>query len=170
MDDRAIVERQLGRAPRAFGRVVVRCPYGMPAVTEQLPYDARGEPFPTTYYLTCRHLVAAIARIEAAGGVERWSRAVAEDDELATSLALATEEQRRVRRSLAGAMRGTDGGASLESGIGGSQTPDQLKCLHAHAAYILARPGYTLGERILAEVPELWPAAGCCSEPLRLDD
>jgi hypothetical protein len=75
-----------------------------------------------------------------------------------------------VRRSLAGAMRGTDGGASLESGIGGSQTPDQLKCLHAHAAYTLARPGYTLGERILAEVPELWPAAGCCSEPLRLDD
>jgi uncharacterized protein len=170
MDDRAIVERQLGRAPRAFGRVVARCPYGLPAVTEQLPYDGRGEPFPTTYYLTCRHLVAAIARIEAAGGVERWSRAVAEDDELATSLALATEEQRRVRRELAGGARGIDGGASLESGIGGSQTPDQLKCLHAHAAYVLARPGYALGERILAEVPELWPAAGCCSEPLRLDD
>jgi uncharacterized protein len=170
MDDRAIVERQLGRAPRAFGRVVARCPYGLPAVTEQLPYDGRGEPFPTTYCLTCRHLVAAIARIEAAGGVERWSRAVAEDDELATSLALATEEQRRVRRELAGGARGIDGGASLESGIGGSQTPDQLKCLHAHAAYVLARPGYALGERILAEVPELWPAAGCCSEPLRLDD
>ena len=87
MDDRAIVALQLGRAPRAFGGVVVRCPYGLPAVTEQLPYDARGEPFPTTYYLTCRHLVAAIARIEAAGGVERWSRAAAEDDELAESLA-----------------------------------------------------------------------------------
>ena len=170
MDDRAIVERQLGRAPRAFGRVAVRCPYGMPAVTEQLPYDDRGEPFPTTYYLTCRHLVAAIARIEAAGGVERWSRAVIEDDELATSLALATEEQRRVRRELAGAARGIDSGASLESGIGGSQTPEQLKCLHAHAAYALARPGYTLGERVLDEVPELWPAAGCCSESLLVDD
>ena len=162
MDDRAIVERQLGRAPRAFGSVVVRCPYGMPAVTEQLPYDGRGEPFPTTYYLTCRHLVAAIARIEAAGGVERWSHAVAEDDELATSLALATEEQRRVRRELAGVTRGIDGGASLESGIGGSQTPNQLKCLHAHAAYALARPGYLLGERIVEDVPEVWPAGGCC--------
>jgi hypothetical protein len=164
MDDRAIVERQLGRAPRAFGRVVVRCPYGMPVVTEQLPYDDRGEPFPTTYYLTCRHLVAAIARIEAAGGVERWSRAVAEDDELATSVALATEEQRRVRHALAGAVRGIDEGASLDSGIGGSQTPHQLKCLHAHAAYALARPGYLLGDRILDEVSELWPTDACCSE------
>jgi hypothetical protein len=170
MDDRAIVERQLGRAPRAFGRVVVRCPYGVPAVTEQLPYDGRGEPFPTTYYLTCRHLVAAIARIEAAGGVERWSRAVAANDELATSLSLATEEQRRMRHELAGVARGIDGGASLESGIGGSQTPNQLKCLHAHAAYALARPGYVLGERILAEVLELWPAAGCCSESLLVDN
>lgn len=162
MDDRAIVALQLGRAPRAFGRVVVRCPYGSPAVTEQLPYDAHGEPFPTTYYLTCRHLVAALARIEAAGGVERWSAAAVENDELATALALATEEQRRVRRELAGDARGIDDGASLEYGIGGSRTPEQLKCLHAHAAYALARPGYLLGERILAEVPELWPTRECC--------
>ena len=35
MDDRALVERQLGRPPRAFRRVVVRCPFGAPAVTEQ---------------------------------------------------------------------------------------------------------------------------------------
>jgi uncharacterized protein len=75
-DDAALVERQLGRRPRAFRRVVVRCPFGHPAVTEQEPYDRDGEPFPTTYYLTCPQLVAAIARIEAAGGVERWSRAV----------------------------------------------------------------------------------------------
>ena len=30
--------------------------------------------------------------------------------------------------------------------------PEQLKCLHAHAAFALARPGYELGERILAEI------------------
>ena len=75
MDDRAIVARQLGRPPRAFGRVAMRCPFGLPAVTEQLPYDHEGGPFPTTYYLTCPHLVAAVARLEAAGGVERWSLA-----------------------------------------------------------------------------------------------
>ena len=73
VDDREIVARQLGRPPRAFRRVAVRCPFGRPAVTEQQPYDDEGEPFPTTYYLTCRHLVAAVSRLEAAGGVERWS-------------------------------------------------------------------------------------------------
>ena len=56
-----------------------------------------------------------------------------------------------------------DGGASLELGIGGSRNPAQLKCLHAHVAYALARPGYELGERILAEVEPRWPAECCCS-------
>jgi hypothetical protein len=169
MDDRAVVARQLGREPRAFARVAARCRYGLPAVTEQRPYDDRGEPFPTTYYLTCPHLVAAIARVEAAGGVERWSRLASEDVELADSLRQATEEQRHVRQELAGAERGADGGASLDSGIGGSRTPERLKCLHAHVAYALARPGYGLGERIFEEVPEPWPADRCCSEQF-LDD
>jgi hypothetical protein len=169
MDDRAIVTRQLGRSPRAFGRVVVRCPYGLPAVTEQLPYDLQGEPFPTTYYLTCPHLVAALARIEAAGGVERWSLNLSESPELGASLERATEEQRLIRRDLAGDARGTDGGASLDLGIAGSRTPSRIKCLHAHVAYALARPGYELGDRIFGEVAQAWPAGGCCSERLRDD-
>ena len=163
MDDRAIVERQLGRPPRAFRRVAARCPYGAPAVTEQEPYDSDGEPFPTTYYVTCPHLVAAIARIEAAGGVERWSRAASEDAGLAASLERASDEQRAVRRELAAGRTGKDDGASLDLGIGGSHSPAKLKCLHAHAAFALARPGYELGERILAEVDSLWPVGGCCT-------
>jgi hypothetical protein len=165
MDDCAVVERQLGRPPRAFRRVVVRCLFGLPAVTEQEPYDARGDPFPTTYYLTCPHLVAAVARVESAGGVERWSKEAASDPELAASLREATEEQRRLRRELAGPdaiARARDGGASLDLGIGGSSRPERLKCLHAHAAFALASPGYELGDRILAELDPLWPAA-CCS-------
>jgi len=163
MDDRAVVELQLGRPTRAFLRVVRRCPFGLPAVTEQAPYDAAGEPFPTTYYLTCPHLVAAVSRLEAAGGVERWSRLAAADEELAASLVRATDEQRRIRRRLAGDERGGDGGASLELGIGGSRNPPQLKCLHAHTAFALARPGYELGERIVAELEPLWPPR-CCTE------
>ena len=166
MDDRAIVGRQLGRTPRAFGRVAVRCPFGLPAVTEQLPYDSEGEPFPTTYYLTCPHLVSAVSRLEAAGGVERWSAASQEDSALADSLVRATEEQRRVRHELAGGVDGKDNGASLDLGIGGSRTPPQLKCLHAHVAFALARPGYELGEQIFGELAEPWPADRCCSEPL----
>jgi hypothetical protein len=116
VDDRKIVARQLGRPPRAFWRVAVRCPFGRPAVTEQQPYDDEGEPFPTTYYLTCPHLVAAVSRLEAAGGVERWSAWVEQDPGLARSLEEATEKQRAIRRELAGRVD-TDGGASLELGI-----------------------------------------------------
>jgi hypothetical protein len=170
MDDRTIVARQLGRSPRAFRRVAARCPFGLPAVTEQSPYDAQGEPFPTTYYLTCPHLVAAVARVEAAGGVERWTRAARADEELAESLRRATEEQRRVRRELAKGGHGADDGASLGYGIGGSRNPAELKCLHAHVAYALAMPGYTLGDRILEDVTEPWPAAKCCSEAFPDDD
>jgi uncharacterized protein len=148
-DDRALVARQLGREPRAFRRVVVRCPFGRPAVTEQAPFDESGAPFPTQFYVTCRYLVAAISRLEADGGVERWTRAAADDAELARSLRDADAEQRALR-------------PELDAGIGGSTRTGSLKCLHAHAAFALARPGYELGEQILAEVPALWPDS-CCT-------
>jgi len=148
--DRDVVERQLGRPPRAFRRVVVRCPFGHPAVTEQAAYDNAGEPFPTTFWLTCPHLVAAVSRLEAAGGVERWTRAVAEDPELAASLERANDEQRTLR-------------PELDLGIGGARPGAAgLKCLHAHVAYALARPGYELGRRITAELEPLWPGV-CCT-------
>jgi hypothetical protein len=132
-------------------------------VTEQSPYGAGGEPFPTTYYVTCRHLVAALSRLEAAGGVERWTATAHAEPDLAASLAAGNEEQRRLRRELAGGATGTDGGASLDYGIGGSRRSGSLKCLHAHAAFALARPGYELGERILAELDPRWPER-CCSQ------
>ena len=149
MDDKQIVERQLGRAPRAFRRVAVRCPFGRPAVTEQAPLDENGRPFPTQYYVTCSYLVAAISRLEAAGGVERWTREAEEDPQLARSLEEAQARQRALRPELA-------------SGIGGSTRSGSLKCLHAHTAFALAQPGYELGDRILAELPSLWPDS-CCT-------
>ena len=149
MDDRATVARQLGREPRAFRRVAVRCPFGRPAVTEQAPFDENGTPFPTQFYVTCPYLVAAVSRIEAAGGVERFTQAAKSDPVLAASLARAEDEQRRLR-------------PELPAGIGGSTRGGSLKCLHAHAAFALARPGYELGDRIVAELPALWPDS-CCT-------
>jgi hypothetical protein len=149
MSDEEVVARQIGRRPRAFRRVAVRCPFGQPAVTEQAPFDEDGRPFPTQYYVTCRHLVAAISRLEAAGGVERWTDAARTDETLARSLEDAQAEQRRIR-------------PELDAGIGGSTRDGSLKCLHAHAAFALARPGYELGDRMLAELPCLWPDS-CCT-------
>jgi hypothetical protein len=149
VDDRAVVSWQLGREARPVRRVAVRCPYGFPAVTEQEPFGPAGDPFPTTYYLTCPWLVSGLAQIEAEGGVERWSRAAAEDAVLRKSLVRADREQRELR-------------PELDVGIAGTRSAGHLKCLHAHAAFALARPGYELGERILAEVEERWcPDARC---------
>jgi hypothetical protein len=84
------------------------------------------------------------------GGRRRALVAAAEDPELRASLERANEEQRRLR-------------PQLDVGIGGSRSgAGSLKCLHAHVAYALARPGYTLGERILAELEPLWPDV-CCT-------
>ncbi|HET8893825.1 MAG TPA: DUF501 domain-containing protein [Gaiellaceae bacterium] len=148
--DRATVARQIGREPRAFRRVAVRCPFGRPAVTEQSPYDSAGDPFPTTFWLTCPFLVAAVSRLEADGGVERWTKAAAEDPELEESLRAANDDQRRLR-------------PEIDAGVGGGTRGGSLKCLHAHVAFALARPGYELGERMLADIDPMWPER-CCSE------
>ena len=150
MSDHAIISRQLGRPARAVRGVAVRCPFGFPAVTEQEPFDEGGRPFPTTYYLTCPWLVAAISRVEAEGGVARWTSEAAADAALGQSLEAADDEQRRIRPELGGAIAGRRSGGGL-------------KCLHAHSAWALARPRYELGERILAEVEERWCPDGRCA-------
>ena len=148
-DERAIVATQLGRPPRALRAIACRCPHGYPAVTEQAALTDAGEPFPTTYWLTCPWLVAAVARLEAAGGVERWSSAAAADPALGESLTRAEERQRELR-------------PELDAGIAGRRRAGTLKCLHAHVAFALAEPGYELGAAVLAEAGEQWcPDARC---------
>ncbi|HET7170540.1 MAG TPA: DUF501 domain-containing protein [Gaiellales bacterium] len=159
MDDAAVIEAQLGRPPRGAPRVAVRCPHGRPAVVEQGAYLAGGEPFPTTYYLTCPHAVARIDGLEAAGGVDRYERLLAEDAGLRASYDAAALRQRALRRPAA---EMADGGASLALGIAGVARDGAVKCLHAHAAFALAEPGYEVGMRILAEAEPLFPEGRCC--------
>jgi hypothetical protein len=160
MDDDAVIERQLGRPARALAGVAARCPYGAVAVVEQDSYLPGGEPFPTTYYLTCPHAVAAVSALEDAGGVERFQRLAAEDVVLRRSYRDGAQRQRSLRRPAPVML---DGGASLALGIGGTARDGAVKCLHAHAAFALAQPGYLLGNAVLSEAAPVFPAGGCCS-------
>jgi len=157
-EDAAVVACQLGRAPHAMSAVSARCPFGFPAVVEDLPYDAGGRPFPTLYYCTCPTLVAAVSRLESDGGVARWTGRLAADPALALSAADAAADSAVRRTDLAreSGLPMVDGGASLAAGVGGVADLLAVKCLHAHVAHALARPGYVLGEAILVEVEHPW--------------
>jgi hypothetical protein len=154
-----VIERQLGRPPRALAGVAARCPFGAPAVVRQSDYLETGEPFPTTFYLTCPVAVARLGELEDAGGVERYQRLVASDDAAAASYAWGARRQRELRRPGASML---DEGRSLTLGIGGTEREGAVKCLHAHAAFALAEPRYLFGGRMLAEAEPLFPLDRCC--------
>jgi len=162
--DRTAIEAMLGRAPRGLQGVAWRCPYGGPAVIEQRPYAEDGTPFPTTWWIACRHLSRAVARLESAGGVSRANAALAGDPALAADRTRAEGRLRLRRHALAPARDARrDDGAVLDTGIGGGRPGGPVKCLHAHAAVALAAGPYALGERILADADlEPWPEV-CCA-------
>ena len=126
----------------------------------QPAYLADGTPFPTTYYLSCPHAVARIDALEAAGGVDRYEQLVAGDPAAMREYRAGAARQWELRRPAA---RMADGGASLLLGIAGTRREGAVKCLHAHAAFALAEPGYALGRRILGEAAPLYPAGECCT-------
>jgi len=160
----ACVAGQLGRPPHPISRVTVKCPWGCPAVVENLPYDAHGTPFPTLFYVTCPTLVSAIGAVESGGGVARFTGLAEADQDLAASLREAVAYERRRRRRLVRRfdLVPGDGGAALEGGVGGVADAATLKCLHAHGAHGLTRPRYVLGRLVVAEAGELWCADRRC--------
>ena len=148
-----------------MSRVVARCPFRFPAAVETLPYDAGGRPFTTLFYLTCPTLVAAVSRLESAGGVQAWSARLAAEPGLARIVAAAASAARRRRRELVRRydLEMVDDGASLATGVGGVGGVHAVKCLHAHVAHALARPGYVFGEAVLAEAEDPWCDDGRCA-------
>ena len=163
--DLAVVAGQLGRTPHAMSRVVARCPFGSPVAVETLPYDAGGRPFPTLFYLTCPTLVAAVSRLESDAGVRAWAARSAAEPALARAVAAAASAVRRRRRELVRRydLALVDGGASLTTGVGGVGDVRAVKCLHAHVAHALARPGYVFGRAVLAEAGDPWCDDGRCA-------
>ena len=148
-----------------MSRVVARCPFGLPAAVETLPYDAGGRPFPTLFYLTCPTLTAAVSRLESGGGVQAWSARLAAEPGLARTVRAAASAARRRRRELVRRydLWMVDDGASLTTGVGGVGDVLAIKCLHAHVAHALAHPSYVVGRGVLAEAEDPWCDDGRCA-------
>ncbi len=127
--DLALVREQLGREPTTAFAVVARCSGGHPLVIRNAPLDASGDPFPTTYWLTCPDAVKAVARIESEGWIARLNDRVHDDEAFDDALEAAHRAYADERAAELPAARAWGGVAGTRTGV---------KCLHAHYAYHLA--------------------------------
>src|SRR3954447_7443903 len=140
--DVAALTALLGRAPRAEFEVVVRSADGGPAVVRNAPFTAEGAPMPTRYWLAARAAVAAVSRLEAAGGVR-----AAEADVDPVALAAAHDAYAAERDS---AIPADHAGPRPYGGVGGTRVG--VKCLHAHYAHLLAGREDPVGEWVASRV------------------
>jgi exopolyphosphatase / guanosine-5'-triphosphate,3'-diphosphate pyrophosphatase len=127
--DLGIVAEQLGRRPSVPFTVVARCPGSHPLVIRNAPVDERGDPFPTTFWLTCPDAVRAVSRLEAEGWISRLNERLEAEPDFADAIARAHADYARERAR-------DDPSAERHGGVGG--TGKGLKCLHAHYANHLA--------------------------------
>jgi uncharacterized protein len=154
--EREIIERQLGRPPRALVAVAHRCACGQPDVVETAPRLEDGTPFPTLYYLTCPRATAAASRLESAGLMREWQDELGTDPELA----------QRYREAHEAYLATRDARDVLPTRMSAGGMPDRVKCLHALAGHALAAgPGVNpIGDRAVEGMGEWW-AAGPCARP-----
>jgi exopolyphosphatase/guanosine-5'-triphosphate,3'-diphosphate pyrophosphatase len=141
--DLAEVRAQLGREPTTPFTVVARCTGGHPLVIRNAPFDADGDPFPTTYWLTCPEAVKAVSRLEAGGWIGRWNERIAAEPDVAAGVAAAHAAAARERETLAT-------GAGAWGGVAGTRTG--VKCLHAHYAFHLAGGEDPIGSWVAGEI------------------
>src|SRR5215203_1896887 len=134
--DHDAVARQLGRTPRPF-RVAARCPFGLPAVIE----NERTREMPTSFWVTCPNLVAAISRVESTGGVREAREAVGEE--------IHDAHQSRYGTRVAGVRKDAKG---------------SVKCLHAFTAlHVSGAIPNAVAEWTLRRLESPYPEDRCCS-------
>ena len=136
--------------------MVSRCERGFPTAIAVAPMLDGSTPFPTTFWLTCPHLVAAVHDLESAGEHRRWAECAATDPGLAERLHLADALYREARLAEGG---GTDPCATV--GVAGQSDPLAVKCLHARVAAALAGIADPIGEGVL-ELLSSAPASSAC--------
>ena len=123
------MREQLGREPTTAFAVVARCTGGHPLVIRNAPLDVNGDPFPTSYWLTCPEAVKAVARVESEGWIAQLNDRVQDDEVFDEALETAHRAYAEERGADLPEARAWGGVAGTRTGI---------KCLHAHYAYHLA--------------------------------
>lgn len=158
VDDRQVIEVQIGRPLRAQSDVVARCHLGLPVVIRVPPHLDDGTPFPTMYWLTCPLATTRIGRLEGAGGVKRMESKAAAEPEFAVALERAHSAYAVERDALI-----SDPNAPRPSGgVGGAATG--VKCLHAHYAHHVAGGENPVGELVDGWIGPLDCAVRCVVE------
>jgi len=142
------VRAQLGRDPTTTFDVVARCATGHPLVIRNMPQDGRGEPFPTTFWLTCPDAVKAVSRIESDGAIARLNERFEDDPAFHADVERAHADAAEERERLLPESR--DWG-----GVGGTRRG--LKCLHAHYANHLAGGDDVVGAWVAERVEPIHP-------------
>jgi uncharacterized protein len=127
-DDRAEVEKLLGRPARGAFTIVVRHEDGSPVVIRNAPLLDDGTPMPTRFWLVGEPERTRVGRLEAQGGVAAAEAAV-DPSELA-----AAHDRYRAERDAA--LPADHDGPAPYGGVGGTRRG--VKCLHAHYAWFLA--------------------------------
>lgn len=151
----ALIETQLGRAPRGIVAVAHQTASGVPVVL-QMRSLVDDQPFPTLYWLCSRDLYKAIARIETDGWVKQIEQQLAQDEALRARYYQNHKDY--VARRWA-AMSDSDR-ARIDAlgftelfhsyGIGGIRHWDKVRCLHMQYAHALCGEN-VIGERMEAE-------------------
>jgi hypothetical protein len=126
--DREVIERQLGRPPRALRAVAHRCPCGLPTVVQTNPRLEDGTPFPTLYYLTSPRLTSLVSTLESSGAMLEMTERLQADEVLANAYQRAHDTYLAHRNAI----------EPLGTEVSAGGMPGRVKCLHVHVAHSLA--------------------------------
>lgn len=151
--DRDVIERQLGRRPRALRAVAHRCPCGFPTVVQTSPRLEDGTPFPTLYYLTSPRLSSLVSSLESSGAMVEMTQRLQDDERLANVYLRAHQSYLAHRDAI----------EPLGTGVSAGGMPTRVKCLHVHVGHALAvGPGINpFGDESLERIGD-WHQSGHC--------
>lgn len=153
--DLAIVSYQLKGRKILMAGVAGHCHWGCPAVIFIQPdADSTGRefytPVATPLWLTCPFLNRKIHDLESKGLIRQLESRLLEDPEFAAAMAKAHQSYSSLRKDLlTGTVPDTpEAEKRMNSGIGGIENRNTLKCLHLHAAHYMSCAANAAGKAV----------------------